>query len=312
MSHDPGIYSVTSPLWLMADESGIDQRRDVICAIGGYLAPPDIWLAFSLDWRTCLENFEVKAFHAGRFFNRDPQGNRLDEYRGWSEAKALAFLHELTEVISRHPIRQIASGVENAAFMNLSIGERRLLTGGRLHAGTSKSGAPIWKWNRRGAPSRPYYLVFQECIRRAIQMSDDETTVNFILDRQQVLQKHAIRLFEDIAAGYRLTFSLPQIAARRLGTISYENSSNWAGLQAADLRAHLWYHSVGALGQIPDVLPDATNFPWQNVTLERRLAINLLRKQGEQMLVMYDRRALEETLSGITPDQRARVRADES
>lgn len=121
-----------------ADESGWNSGSH--CLVSGYVAEPVEWRKFDRMWRRVLRDFEVKVFHAKRFFQRDGDRERLDEYRGWTELKAEKFLSRLIGVIQRCDLHQVGGGVEREAFLRLPLGVRHLLTFGTPKCGLKTTG----------------------------------------------------------------------------------------------------------------------------------------------------------------------------
>src|SRR6266481_3431853 len=71
------------------DESGIHAGAKV-CVVAGYYGSHKNWKAFEAQWNKVLSSYPEVAsegFHAKHFFGRDKAGNRVKEYKGWSDDK---------------------------------------------------------------------------------------------------------------------------------------------------------------------------------------------------------------------------------
>jgi hypothetical protein len=88
------------------DESGIDHETE-FSVLAGYVGGVGQWKRFERRWRSIIKKYGVEEFHAKRFFGRDPQGNRLDEYVGWTSGREREFITELLHCIVSvkiHPV----------------------------------------------------------------------------------------------------------------------------------------------------------------------------------------------------------------
>ena len=82
------------------DASGDENQPAISC--GGFIARPEQWEAFELEWAQALDDFGVKELHMKHcaFFR--------GEFEGWSEKdQRIPFLSRLTEIMNRHLIQSV-------------------------------------------------------------------------------------------------------------------------------------------------------------------------------------------------------------
>ena len=165
------------------------------------------------------------------------------------------------------------------AFNDLTVGERRFVTGAFM-----KGSKPITS----GAQSQPYYLAFQYLVIEATNQAGENTTINFMFDRQNVLQAKA-----ELTFGEYVKHMSDESRRKKLGRIAFGASTDFPGLQAADMLTHLWYsymsHGAG-MGEA------------------RHRAIQTLTRKRDEMR-LFNAERLEELLSGLSPADRASIRA---
>src|SRR5262249_8317912 len=210
------------------DESGI-HRGASHCAVVGFVGSARNWQRFETDWRKASGGVD---FHGSQFFAR-ANGRRVKPYDGWTDDRARDYLRRLLALITSATVTVVGAIVKVAAFEKLSRNERRYLTG-----------APFSPFRQRftlsGAPARPYFAVFSECIVQAAKcVKGPGSQVNFVFDRQDQLSGHARQLFE-----YALQKGIPEFR-EHLGELSFKDKKGIGGLQAADLLAHTVYRRAG-------------------------------------------------------------------
>lgn len=199
------------------DDSGTHAGAPV-CALGGYFGGVRRWKEFERRWQPILKKYGVKEFHAKRFWAKTPAGERVDEYKGWSDEKADAFLKELLAAIAKSTIYPCVFGVVNEEWQKIELSWRRLFTG-------------AWNSYPSGAPNRSIFLAFIVCIFRISFYCKPGITVNLVFDQD--------RRNEDWAhiclAG--LKSNIPELA-KQVGELSFADSERAYPLQAADLVAY--------------------------------------------------------------------------
>jgi hypothetical protein len=207
------------------DESGIhDEAR--ICVIAGFVGSARQWERFERRWAAIGEDAKSPGFHSKSFFAKDPNGQRVPPYRGWTEDRALSLINGVVKAISQTDVHPIVAGVNVEAFRQYTEKERRVLTGAALSALGLKG---------TGCPTKPYFLVFQDIIFQALdRLKRLDWKVDFVFDQQTVFEGFALELYGQLNAD-------DDKWSRRMGDISFRSRTNVPQLQAADLLAYCWY-----------------------------------------------------------------------
>jgi hypothetical protein len=205
------------------DESGIHDGAS-FCVVGGYRGSQRQWRDLQSRWTA--DGCQTE-FHAKDFFGRDPNGQRVPPYNGWTDAKAKAYLDCRLDAINRTNIFPVGAMIDVRWFRTLSENERRHLTGGQWRKG---------KWRVSGAPQKPYFLPFQDVVIQAVEaVKPPGWKAHFYFDENKQMSSFARELFAVIKRG-----SPPEFSSR-MGEVNFASSHESAGLQAADLFAHAWY-----------------------------------------------------------------------
>ncbi|MBI4298758.1 MAG: DUF3800 domain-containing protein [Chloroflexi bacterium] len=259
-----------------ADESGTHSNPKY-CVISGYIASPRQWKLFEADWKAVIGQYPITEFHAHEFFHRQKtQGN--GQFDGWSDEQAIRLLNELTQVIHQRRMYPIGGAVEVATFNAYTKGERAFLTMAEVDA--------VGKLITSGAPSRPYQLAFVTLMTEACQRADRDMKVHFVFDSNHVEEPRAVQEFKKIRE------RIPNPLWSKLGRISFADSSQEIGLQAADLYAYLW-HNFLTFGP--------------RMTFERMRILGLLTRKRKGMGV-WNQHLMESLLGHLSPQQRAELR----
>ncbi len=215
------------------DESGIHDRASV-CVIAGYVGSLNEWRRFDALWGPYANDL---GFHAKEFFAKDPAGQRVKPYAGWTDAGAGDYLGHLLDAITSLKLYPVGALVDVRAFREYSEPERRLITGGEPKL--SRAGTWTGKWMHSGAPTKPYFLAFWKAATEALTLLErNDWKVEFVFDRQDTYAPLALRLYD------RLKVDLDE---PRMGAATFESRHVAVGLQAADLIAHSW-HQFGTYG----------------------------------------------------------------
>ena len=228
------------------DESGIhDDAR--ICIMSGYIGSIRNWSIFEERWERVLQRFDVADFHSKAFFAVDESGQQCGSYRTssdrsrkgtyahWTADKAGAFLDGLLDVIQGTDVRPIGAYIDTAVFWERSYGERRFLTGGFFDF-------THLKWKTSGAPTKPYFLIFDHCVAEAALQTKPGLKTLFLFDQQKQFEGRAVQQFMDSASALSRADSLG--IGKRIGGILFHERLDVPGLQAADLYTHCWYRYV--------------------------------------------------------------------
>ena len=126
-------------------------------------------------------------------------------------------------IIRRHRIWPVGSAVVLSDWNDLTLDERRYLTGGVYEDGQFRIG---------GAPLKQYFVAFLFAVHNIAAHCDDGHVVDFVIDESKTLNGYALEYFERIRTS---NFG----HAHKLGTIKSADSRSHSGLQAADLLAFL-------------------------------------------------------------------------
>jgi len=263
-----------SQLYGFFDESGIHggARR---CVLAGYIGSVRQGLLFEKAWLKVLSDFNLPEFHAKKFF-----AAREEPYRSLSSEEQRKLLDGLLGAIHQHGITPVAASVVKRDFEQLTQNERRFVTGGLV------GGNGNYRWRTSGAPSKPYFLVFQWCIAKAVKLAKVGKVVQFIFDQQNEYAPLALQLFQEA----KLLLS-PEESAR-VGGCAFLSRLDAPPLQAADLLAHCWYSQQE-----------------QSADKKRNYALRELTARFDRITV-FNSRSFEIMFEKVPEDVRAFVRGD--
>ena len=280
---------MTIDLHVYADESGIE-GDSLYCIVAGFVGSPRWWDKFNADWRTIINAApnDVEEFHAKDFFERNHAAKKNSErtpFRSWPGASA--FLTTLVDVIVRYrgKIKPVACALNVADFFSFTWGERQYFTGGM--------------WNRErgrfttsGAPSRVYPLPLHGCIGDALTHAHpDDCKVHFLFDEQRVLKAGVIQTIAEV----RKAGLFDQPIHEKVGTIRFDDSKNWPGIQAGDMLAYLMQSNARRR---------------EKLSIEQRDALVAIMGGDRWKWGVYDRAKLHKHLLGkFDSDQLEQIRA---
>ena len=217
------------------DESGIHGNAP-FCVVAGYVGGARQWKRFEALWEP---HAKKQDFHAKRFFQRDPQGKRVSPYNEWDDAKAEAYYSDLLDAIASVKIYPIGGIVDVVEFWKYTKAERAHLTGSDRRNG---------KMTLSGAPTKPYYLAFQEAIVSSLEWLDgNDLQIHFTFDQQEQFAPLALDMFR--------YFKQPEYPyARKMGSAIYTSRLEAIGLQAADMLCYSWFQRIAEHSQNEDIL----------------------------------------------------------
>lgn len=231
--------------WAYGDESGAHQDAKFYLLLG-YVATRDICLQFKDKWSRVIKSAGVSEFHAKWFFNNSPSSK--NPYRGWTIAQKEAHLEALLAIIAEHELTPAGRAIDMEAFWALRHDERRHFTGGSLQTRVTLTAVdrsdptnPVSKvdYNRRfitsGAPTQAYMAAFNLFHDHLQRITREDAVIHVVLDRKRELEAGARQLFDSRWADSN---------RRRFADITFADSADEPGLQAADLYAFV----VGARG----------------------------------------------------------------
>jgi hypothetical protein len=208
------------------DESGIHEGAGV-CVVGGYWSSRTRWRQLDTDWRKALAKFTVPLdrFHAKDLF---PRGEGV--FAKWSQADCESLLRALADAIVDSQVSPITSGIVVKDFHSFSENQRRFMTGATIKKGKRVS---------TGCPDKPYFVVFQHCIRRIACYAPGGGKAHFFFGLDRPFGGYATSLLEEIKKN---PFQIN--CKERLGDPFYPRAKETPNLQAADLLVHLTYQHM--------------------------------------------------------------------
>ena len=205
------------------DESGIHGGSKV-CIVAGFVALEKCCEVLEYAWRELLKRRHVKVFNSKEF------AALKGEFEDWIEHDKEEFVIDALATIARampeSQGRIIGAAIKTATFSALSLDQRRWLTGGIIKPGG--------KWIQSGAPTKPYFLPFQQCVVDATLASDPNGLTHFVFDRQKDFEPNAKRVFA-------LMNQQHPVVSSRLGDIVYTSKLRQVLLQLADFVAYESY-----------------------------------------------------------------------
>jgi hypothetical protein len=238
--YDRGKHLIVSArVYVFADESGIEDAAQY-CLIGGYIGPPRQWQKLRRKWDKVLDQYGVPSFHAKDFFQFEKRKNR-EHYKDWSAKKLSHFLAALLTIINQRDLDPLSAGIYVPDFNTFSDEDRQYLTGGirKVRAvgyGDGSTETTLGDFVTSGAPSKPFFGVFQRFVGDALLKAPPDTLVNFTFDRQDQYEARTVETFyEQFTNGH-----LPAELERKVGKIGHDKSADEPALQAADLLAYVW------------------------------------------------------------------------
>ena len=219
------------------DESGIHAGSPV-CIVAGFVLPSERADILEREWQSrLLSKYRIAYFHAKEFEARS------GPFKGWSDDKAFSFQDRAAKLVSdvmsnwEEPHLIVGSAVVTKDFLSLPIEERRWLTGGTF---VESSKVPR-KWKKQGAPTKPYFLAFQQAVLDAAKFTtvdtssyhraDPDQIVHFIFDRQNEYEATATAVF---GAMKRMPLSI----RGKCGDVVFSDKTRAIALQAADFMAY--------------------------------------------------------------------------
>jgi hypothetical protein len=186
------------------DESGHSANSRIV-SMAGWLAPPNIWGSFSVDWKSVLDDpeFRVSVFHMNDF------ENQWGEFKsGWNDKnKRYRFLEKLVEVIKGHDL----CGIGSVILMSEYEASREL---------------------REERTNDAYFLNFQLCSSDSVQIvarKFNAERVSFVFATQQEYVGRLPALYQKVQSWSN---------TKRFGPIAYDTPQKMIPLQAADLIAY--------------------------------------------------------------------------
>jgi hypothetical protein len=248
--YDQRKHLIPMALYVYGDDSGT-QRSSSFSLVLGYIGSPKQWKSFRKEWEAALRTLKFpdgakREFRSKDLFDRRRWQSSKNPYHGWSEKKAQRFLKSLLDIVDRHHILPIGAAVNVKNFFNYSIADRRSLTGAETLTRTNWARGKFTIKDKvaehHGSPDHPYFMNFGIFLREAMGASKAAGNVptHVYLDRQNDLEARAKSAFDEYKDGVRVGY--PEVD--NLKSLSYAESDEELGLQAADLYAYTWLRKL--------------------------------------------------------------------
>jgi hypothetical protein len=253
------------------DESGIHDGA-AVCVIAGFFGGRGQWRKFEALWRKTLSEFGVplKEFHAKDVIKR------RGHFDGWPDDRHSFFMRKLSMAITTFKIHPVSVGVVVADFQACSHPQRRFLTGARLDKG---------KLVMSGAPNKPYFCPFQECIIKVLDYTPVGGKAHFFFGLDRTFYEYATVFMKGLQDdGYTEQH-------QRIGTSAYPLAKETPELQAADFFAYLTYL---------DMLDRLKNDAWQQRPPDL-LGSLLIRARSHDDFQYYEKSAIAEIFKRTYP-----------
>lgn len=253
---------------IYVDDSGT-HGDSPFCVVAGYRGSQNQWKDFCSRWTTDDCHTEL---HATEFFRRNERGQRISLYAGWDKVKAREYLDCRLDAINRTNIFPVGAMIDVGAFRALNEDERRYLTGGKWRSE---------KWRISGAPTKPYFLPFQDVIIQGVEaVKRPRDRAHFYFDTNKQLSSFGRELYAQVRNGCEDAGFVS-----RMGDLTFASPSENPGLQAADLFAYCWYHF---------------RLHGHSTKPEVQMVMNVLTKKGDE-LNYFSKAAMDKLLGKIPP-----------
>ncbi len=255
-----------------ADESGTHDRTGLApgadaAGVFGYIATPEAWKIVTEHWVTTLTEYGVKCFHASEFADRkNGPNNPRWPYRGWDDAKRESFIRKLIE-IARDGTYFSVGGIMHVRAYDANISEEH-----------------------KREMEHPYQFCFQLFLDQLINVVNNHVDpplgptdkVDFHFDQQSEMEERARRTFS--------TIKCIRDSQCRLGSISFDDKTDFIPLQTADLLAYVMRQSASR-----KINGDWTIKPggWEHQLIQR----------GNSVMGYYDDGVFKNFLTGINRNE---------
>lgn len=202
------------------DESGTHAGSEAV-AVAGYLATPEEWESFEVEWRAALAEWGLDYFHMSKF------ANRIGEYASWTEDDRRERFVRLVNITNKHVLGSVGTVIPLA-----------------LYDATFSVGGPA-----RAKTGGPYGLAaFCNMMSVADLVRDlrGEPSVAYVLESGAVGRHQITKLLLD-------NMNDPESQKQfRLLSLAFQDKRQFVPLQAADILAYeLYLHLPRQLGRSP-------------------------------------------------------------
>jgi hypothetical protein len=232
------------------DESGIHTGAPV-CVVAGFVATTRCCNDLAWNWHGLLKKYDLEFFHAreyakhsGPFREGPPHLYRTareifahhppnwdTDCRRQFETDAIAVIYGSLD--RSDPLILVGAAINTRDFLALSVDHRRWLTGGYMSRAK--------RWKRQGAPTKPYFLAFQQAVLDAVKFSQHYDSsgrhlgtgdiVHFVFDQQFEYERSARAIFNAMKRS-------PLSVKDRIGDVVFSSKARALPLQVADFIAY--------------------------------------------------------------------------
>jgi Protein of unknown function (DUF3800) len=205
------------------DDSGSHDDAPV-AIIAGYFGGYRRWIPFQDQWKATLSDHGIEEFHAHLFWRRNDKGERVGEYKGWSDEKADAFIDRLLTTIEQNKrLFPFAVGVQNSEWNKQPLVNRSIFTGAsRKH--------------KAGKPSKSMFLAFQRCIIRVADYCKPGVTAHYFYDDDKGKNSAWANIcYSNLKDHFE---KRDHDVYRSMGELTMADGKKAVALQAADLLAY--------------------------------------------------------------------------
>lgn len=238
-----------------------------VLVLAGYMATSRQWTVFQELWSDALRKDTLSEFKAS-----DCEQGR-GEFAGWCEGCRCRSCQRFVSQIAAARLVGVGTIINLHAYEPIRSQMDILRTIPRRQGGVAKFGDP-------------YYLGFQQHCEQVAALAGSapkEEKVSYVFDRTNEYQAKCLNIFEEVkhkpgsAIGYRM------------GVISFDESRDYAGLQAADLFAfELRRYAEGVA--FAD-RPEQERWQWQRLTAGQKLRVHQFTENGAEPLLETTRAA---------------------
>jgi hypothetical protein len=191
------------------DESGVHDGSPVV-VVAGWLATPDMWIAFERKWKDALTDFHIESFHTA-----DCEAG-VDVYKDWPGDVRQSRLRQLMGIITDHTIASFGASIPKKLFGDLVSPEVSAAIGG------------------------PYGLASWKILLDAGSFVTRTTTrpwIRYVFEQGAVGRHQFQRVYDENEGDAESRERL------RLGALSFERKTEFVPLQAADVLAYQLYRA---------------------------------------------------------------------
>lgn len=204
-NHILDLAAMLKARWLVMVAAFVDeseQRSDGIFVVAGYLFSPRSLQKLEKGWQKNLSRYQISEFHMSKL------AHRKGEFEGWSEGNRKGLQDRLINLIIKHAEFQICVAIDTRVLDSLSTDDRKVL-----------------------ADLNKYSIAASEfSVRVQKAVGQDEPIAYFFDQNPNKAGKKRIE--------YEILDQIRRGKISRRTTVSWGDSREYSGLQAADFLAY--------------------------------------------------------------------------